>query len=128
MQRDRDGGERVLDIVAARHGQIDALYRAAVPVTVADHDIEAVAVGARHDVGAAHIGLRGKAVGDDAAVADARDDRLHLRMIEAEHRRAVEGDILDEFDEGVLDRVEAAIMVEMFGIDIGDDGDGAVEP
>ena len=58
----------------------------------------------------------------------ARHDRLHLGMIDAEHRGAIERHVLDELDEGVLDRVEAAVMVEMLGIDVGDDRDRAVEP
>ena len=40
---------------------------------------------------------------------------------------AVEGHVLDELDEGVLDPLEAAIMLEMLGIDVGDDRDRAVE-
>ena len=80
------------------------------------------------DILAAHIGLGGEAVGDDAPVAHARDDRLHLGMIDAQQGRAVERHVLDELDERVLDRVEAAIMIEMLGIDIGDDRDRAVEP
>jgi hypothetical protein len=48
-------------------------------------------------------------------------------MIDAEQGRAVEGDVLDELDEGVLHLVEAAIMVEMLGIDVGDHRDRAVE-
>src|SRR3546814_7241653 len=84
-------------------------------------------LGARRHIGAANVGLRRKAIGDDAAIADARDDRLHLGMVEAEHRGAIEGHILDKLDEGVLDCVEAAIMVEMFGIDVGDDRDRAIE-
>src|SRR3546814_2078448 len=59
--------------------------------------------------------------------SDARNDRLHLGVIETEHRGAIKGHILDELDEGGLDRVEAAIMVEMFRIDVGDDRDRAVE-
>ena len=43
-------------------------------------------------------------------------------------RDAVERHVLDELDERLLDRVEAAIMVEMLGIDVGDDRDRAVEP
>ena len=49
-------------------------------------------------------------------------------MVEAQDRRAIEGHVLHELDERVLDPVEAAIMVEMLGIDIGDDRDRAVEP
>ena len=49
-------------------------------------------------------------------------------MVDAEQRRAVEGHVLDELDERVLDLLEAAIMIEMLGIDVGDDRDRAVEP
>ena len=49
-------------------------------------------------------------------------------MIDAEQGGAVEGHVLDELDERVLDLLEAAIMVEMLGIDVGDDRDRAVEP
>ena len=49
-------------------------------------------------------------------------------MVDAEQGGAVEGHVLDELDIGVLDRVEAAIMVEMLGIDVGHDRDRAVEP
>src|SRR3546814_6903930 len=48
-------------------------------------------------------------------------------MIEAEQSCAVKRDIANKFDKGVLHPVEAAIMVEMFGIDIGDDRYGAVQ-
>ena len=49
-------------------------------------------------------------------------------MVDAHHRQTIEGHILDELDEGVLDPLEAAIMVEMFGIDIGDDRDLPIKP
>ena len=80
------------------------------------------------DIVAANVGLGGEAVGDDAPVAQARDDRLDLGMVDAEQGGAVEGHVLDELDEGVLDLLEAAIMVEMLGIDVGDHRDRAVEP
>src|SRR3546814_3437795 len=50
-----------------------------------------------------------------------------LGVIKTEHRGAIKEHILDELDEGGLDRVEAAIMVEMFRIEVGDDRDRAVE-
>ena len=49
-------------------------------------------------------------------------------MVDAQHREPVEGHVLDELDERVLDPVEAAVMLEMLGIDVGDDRDRAVEP
>ncbi len=75
------------------------------------------------DVEQPHVGLRIFAIGDDAAVLDAADELLHGRMVEAHDREAIEGNIFDEGAEGFLDRVECIEMIEMFGIDIGDDGD-----
>ena len=70
-----------------------------------------------------HVGLRIFAVGDDATVLDAADQRLHDGMIGAHHRKSVERHVLDEGAERVLHGVEGLEVVEMLGIDIGDDGD-----
>ena len=43
-----------------------------------------------------HVGLRVLAVGDDAPVLDLADQLLHLGMVEAHHREAVERHVLDE--------------------------------
>src|SRR3546814_4653170 len=76
--------------------------RAACARTIAHRHVETVAARHWRDIVAAHIGLGGKAIGDDAPVADARDDRLHFRMVEAQNGRAVKGHILHELDKGVL--------------------------
>src|SRR3546814_18702062 len=68
-----------------------------------------------------------EAISNHAAVLHPRQDCLHFRMIEAEQSCAVKRDIANKFDRGVLHPVEAAIMVEMFGIEIGDDRYGAVQ-
>ncbi len=69
-----------------------------------------------------HIGLRVLAIGNDAAILDAADHRLHDGMIDAHHREAVERDVLDEIAERLLHGLERFEVIEMFGIDIGDDG------
>ena len=51
------------------------------------------------------------------------DDALHHRMVDAHHRKAVERHVLDEAAERVLHGLEGLEVVEMLGIDIGDDGD-----
>src|SRR3546814_7374670 len=79
------------------------------------------------DILPANVGLRAEAISNHAAVLHPRQDCLHFRMIEAEQSCAVKRDIANKFDKGVLHPVEAAIMVEMFGIDIGDDRYGAVQ-
>jgi hypothetical protein len=68
-----------------------------------------------------HVRLRVFAIGDDAPVLDAADHGLHFRMIEAHHGEAVEGHVLDELPERGAHRVEIAVVIEMLGIDIGDD-------
>ena len=53
---------------------------------------------------------------------------LHVRVIEAEHREAVERDLLDELDERVLELLVRAVVVEVLGVDVRDDGDRRREP
>ena len=75
------------------------------------------------DVDQPHIGLRVLAIGDDAVILDAADQALHHRMIGAHHRKAVERHVLDEGAKRVLHGFEGLEVIEMLGIDIGDDGD-----
>ena len=124
LVRDRDGGGGVERVVRARHRQDEVLeLQPEARAAVADHDAELGLPAARIDIHEAHIGLRVLAIGDDAAVLDAADEVLHGRMVDAHHREAVERDVVDEGAEGVLDGVEGAEMVEMLGVDVGDDGD-----
>lgn len=44
-------------------------------------------------------------------------------MIEAHHAETVERHVLDELAEGCAHGVEIAVVVEMLGVDIGNDGD-----
>jgi hypothetical protein len=113
--------------VTAGHWELDAPDGADLSGAVAHADVEPVAARERNDVLAPDIGKRREAVGDDAAVLEARDDRLHLGMVDAKDSGAVEGDVLDELDEGVLHRIEASVMVEMLRIDIGHHRDLPVE-
>ncbi len=48
-------------------------------------------------------------------------------MVDADGGEAVEGDVLDEVAEGLLDRVEVAVVVEVLGVDVGDHGDGGAQ-
>ena len=129
LQPDRDRGERVGDIMLARHRQIDvgdqSRLASSRPRTDASNRVPPSS--AAHILGA-QVGQRREAIGHHAAVADPAEHRLHFGMVDAHHRQPVEGHILDEFDEGVLGPVEAAIMFEMLGIDVGHDRDRPVEP
>ena len=75
------------------------------------------------DIEQPDVGLRILAVGDDAPVLDAADQFLHGRMVETHDREAVERNVFDEGEERVLDRVESLEMVEVLGVDVGDDRD-----
>ena len=122
--RDRDRRRGVQRIVAARHRQREFVDIGGLPgLTVADQDVETRNAVVQSDVEQADVRLRVLAIGDDAAILDAPDQLLHGRVIEAHHRKAVERQILHEGQESLLDRVEGLEMIEMFRIDIGDDGD-----
>ena len=54
---------------------------------------------------------------------EARDHRLHHRMVDAQHREAVERDVVDEVLVGAVHRLDRAVMVEMLRVHVGDDGD-----
>jgi hypothetical protein len=106
LERDRDRGQRVLDIVPARHRQwMPSIVRRSPSRSRIDAS-NRLPPGTGVDIVGAHVGQRGEAVGDDAPVADAADDVLHLGMVGAHHGEAVERHVLDELDERVLDRVE----------------------
>ena len=95
--------------------------------------VERLAVRAQHgEVGAhaflthvdrAHVGILGKAVGHGRA-ANLRQQFAHHRIIHAEHGQAVERQVVQELDEGLLQPVEvAAIGAHVVGVDIGDHRD-----
>ena len=91
---------------------------------VRDFDIEARTVRPGLDRRGPDIGLRTDAVGHQAAVRHVADQPLNLRVVDAERRETVERNVGDERFEGPPQIGERAIEVEMFGIDIGHDGDG----
>ena len=74
------------------------------------------------EVEQAHVRLRILAVGDDAAVGDLTDQHLHHRVVGTHYGEAIEWHILNEGAESLLHRLEILEMVEVLGIDIGDDG------
>ena len=57
----------------------------------------------------------------------ARDHLLDVRLVEAEHGRAVERHLVHEGEEGRADRVEVGVVVEVLGVDGGDHRDGRRE-
>src|SRR5947209_2570771 len=72
------------------------------------------------------VGLAGSAVGEDGAF-DVGNDGLHVGFIEAEDGGTVKRNAIDELGEGVLDVFERGVLVEMFAIDGGDDGNDGSE-
>ena len=122
--RHRNRRRRVRGVMPSRHRQHDVRYLVrGVGLAVAEHDLEFRAAAVRRQVDQPHIGLRVFAIGDDAAVLDLADEGLHHGMIGAHHGKAVERHVLDEIAERVLDRLERLEVIEMLGIDVGDDHD-----
>jgi hypothetical protein len=68
-----------------------------------------------------NVRLRILAIGDDPAILDPRYQRLDFRMVEAHHTEPVKRHILDELAERFANPVERAVVIEMLGIDVGDD-------
>ena len=115
------GGIR--NIVPPRHRQFEMFHgRGFAALAVADRDVELRHAVGHADVGVAHVGLRVFAVSDDAPVLDAGDKRLNFRMVDAHHAEPVKRHILHELRKRPAYFIECAVMVEMFGVDIGDDG------
>ena len=75
------------------------------------------------DVTCLVIGLGAQAVGL-VAFLDLRDERLDVRLVQAQDRHAVERHLVDEREEGRLDLVDVPVVVEMLRVDIRDHGDG----
>ncbi len=109
-------------------GRDDAFDAAIFRPTLAYDHVEHRAAVARAKVDTADIGLQRKPVGDDLAIAHLADQCLYFGMVDAQDCRTVERHVLDEFEEGALDRLEVTVMFEMLGIDIGNHGDRAIEP
>ena len=123
-----DRSQRVLYIVAARHGKLNTLDRPLRSIACANDHIETVAARVRGYIFAANIGLRRKSVSDNPTVADLGQNGLHFGMVETHDRRAIKGNVFDKFDKRPFDRVKIPIMVEMFWVDVGDDRKRAVKP
>jgi hypothetical protein len=120
MQGDGDGGECVADVVVARDGQAAVGDRRAI---VAE-DVEAHPAAFGAQIHRAEVGAFGEAVGHDAPVAHLGGQIPQFGMIGAEDGEAVEGDLLHEAEKARAQGVEVAPVVEVFGVDVGDDGDG----
>ena len=124
LMRHRHRGGGVERVVAAGHRQCQVFDGVRGGATaVAEQHREARCTVVMIEIDETHVGLRIFAVSEDATVFQPADQRLHHRMIGAHHRKAIERNVLDEGTEGILHRLEGMEMVEMLGVDIGDDGD-----
>ena len=118
---DRDHRQRVHRVVRAHHlhGELAQVHVAA---ERAEAGLEAVERDALEPV------VRGvRAAVGDVALLEARQQRLHVGVIEAEHVEPVERHPVAELDERVLERVERLVVVHVLGVDVGDDGDRRVQ-
>ena len=126
LARHGDGGQGVGDIVPARHRQVQIVNP--VRFAVLDHHVEPGAVRPHLASLGPHHGLGIDAIGHQPPVIDRGDQLLHLGMIQTDGGEAVEGDVLDEVDEGLPHRVEVAVVVQVFRVDVGHDRNSGLEP
>ena len=97
LDTDRHRRQRILHVVSAEHRQPERPQLArTVARAIGDRDVEGRAQLVRHHAVGAHIGLRREPVGDDATIRQAWDHLLHRRMVDAQHREAIERHIGDE--------------------------------
>ena len=120
-----DSGEAVQHVVRTVHGEPDAIHLALLAaLAIGDRHIEHIEAVLYARIGRANVGLRIGPIGHNSPVTHAADHRLHFGMIDAHHGGAIEGHILDKGQEGILRRLERAVVVEMLGVDIGNDCKG----
>src|SRR5215470_7975106 len=117
VEPDADRRERVEDVVAPRDLQGDLTEE---PLALID--LEAAGHARELNPARDEVGARLEPVRDDPLL-DARDQELDVRLIQAQHGRAVERHLVHERDERVADRVEARVVVEVLGVDRRDDRD-----
>ena len=115
LAADRDRGERVLHVVQAGQVELDGQ----VGRTFGLRD-EAHATAVIRDVGRTDARVGGHPVGHDR-LGDRRQDLAHVRIVDAEHRDAVERQSLREIDERPLQALEVvAVRLHVIGVDVGD--------
>ena len=95
---------------------------------IGNNDVKAGPVTPEPQINGADIGLRAHPVGQNPAIRQFWDHRLHDRMINAQCREPVERNVADKGLERLAQRVETAEKIEMLGIDIGDDRAGRRQP
>ncbi len=115
---DCDGGQRVAHVVLARqiqrHLQIGH-FRAVAALAGKAH----LPARQRLHVDRAHLRVLAQTVGDQRP-RDQRQDRLNAGVVDADHRRAVEGHAVQEIDEGLTQSADVmAIGVHVIGVDVG---------
>ena len=118
IERDGGGGGGIAHVVNARRaGQMKFAE-----VVAAIGQPEAAGEPLQLDVADDQVGLARSAVGDDRAL-DARDDGLHVGLVQAKHGGAIKRHAIDELRENVLNLLERGVVIEMLAIDGGHHGD-----
>ncbi|MDT4847498.1 hypothetical protein FQZ97_815550 [compost metagenome] len=113
-----DGGQGVQHVVVARH-----VHRDIQRLAVAAQDGEPGAHAFLAHIDGAHVGVLGEAVGHGRAGYLGEDLADH-RVVHAEHRQAIERQVVEELHEGLLQPVEVTFVgAHVVGVDIGDHRD-----
>lgn len=113
-----NGGEGVLHVVPSREVQRH-LEPLAHPVAT-HREVGPCAL--LPEVHGAHAGLLAEPVGQDRT-PDLRQQIAHHRVVEAQHRKAVERQVMQKFQEAATQRPEIApVGTQVIGVDVGDHG------
>jgi hypothetical protein len=127
FQPDRDRSQCVLQVVQTRHGKLQFAFARPTGQT-GDRipHVTTAAAGVRLRRHAADVGIGGKSVGDDPPLHFAQH-RRHRAVVDARDDRAVERHAAGEVSERGDERFERSVGLEMFTIDVGDEGNGRRE-
>ena len=126
LDADRHGAERIEQVVPARHGDGHLAERLA-------HAVHQAADGAARgerlelhvvcgDIGLARMPRLRQPISDHAP-AGPGNQRTHRLVVCAEDRGAVERHLVDELQEGVVQRLPAAVSVHVLAVDVGHERD-----
>src|SRR5262245_39813772 len=123
IESDRHRRQRIEHVVFAGHVEFDPTQRLA----LAPHDeLRAETFTREPHVGGRNLGVRPHPVSDHPPL-DLRNYHLNVRVVQADDHRAVERDLVDELREAGANLLDPRIKIEVFEVDVRDDGDGRRE-
>src|SRR4030095_10468647 len=113
LETNGDGRQRVVDVVHARHSKRDF----ADDIGAAPHSERRTKAVVVTNPMSRDISLRAQSVGH-ATTYKLWNYRLHIRIVQTEHRGAIERDLVDEVDKEFTKLVHDVVVVYVIAIDV----------